>query len=63
MLHALCLANQINNNDCQFWLQQDSSLSLAYTYAETDLYEMVKDHRDRDRSGTYDPGFHPYTLK
>ena len=32
-------------------------------YADTDLYEMVKFHREKDRGSATPQGFHPYTLK
>ena len=43
---------------------QEASLSLAFQYAETDLYEMVRFHREKERAGLSNAAsFHPYTLK
>ena len=39
---------------------QEPSLSLAFDYAEHDLYEMIRFHRERGGSG---PPLDTYTIK
>lgn len=36
-------------------LMQDPSLSLAFDYAEHDLYELVRHHREKARSRSMEP--------